>query len=57
MDIVDHIDGRDATGAGDLADLALAAGMAAALAAAGTRTTCAPGACWHKATCGLSHWR
>jgi len=35
MDIVDHIDGRrDATGAGDLADLALAAGMAAALAAA-----------------------
>jgi hypothetical protein len=35
MDIVDRIDGRrDATGAGDLADLALAAGMAAALAAA-----------------------
>jgi len=34
MDIVDHIDGRDATGAGDLADLALAAGMAAALGAA-----------------------
>jgi hypothetical protein len=35
MDIVDHIDGRrDVTDAGDLADLASAAGMPAALAAA-----------------------
>jgi hypothetical protein len=34
MDIVDHIDGpRDAIAAVDLADLASAAGMAAALAA------------------------
>ena len=33
MDIMDHIDGRrDATGAVDLADLALAAGMAALVA-------------------------
>jgi hypothetical protein len=35
MDIVDHIDGPpDATGVAGLADLALAAGMVAALAAA-----------------------
>jgi hypothetical protein len=34
MDIVDHIDGRrDATGAVDSADLALAAGMVATLVA------------------------